>query len=111
MNNDEDYVDQVRWAGGVLLGGLLALLPFIVGRYDMPRTLLVSAIAAAGILPFWRYVGRELNTRIAWIPLLQLMLGPAAVALWFSADAIAVYVGAYACTVSAIRFVTRWRDI
>lgn len=110
MKDDED-LDRLRSAMGMFLGGLFVLLPLIVGRYDIPRTLIVSAIAAAAILPFWRYVGEGLNRRIAVIPLLELMFGPALVALWFSANAIPVYIGAYVCTVSAIRFATRWRDV
>lgn len=110
MKDSDEDVDQLRWASGVLLGGLFALLPLIAGRYDVPRTLLVSAIAAAAILPFWRQVSEGLNRRFAAIPLLELMFGPALVALWFTADAIPVFIGAYVCTVSAIRFATRWRD-
>ena len=108
--NDHEDVDQLRWASGILLGGLFALLPLIVGRYDIPRTMIVSAIAAAAILPFWRHVGEGLNRRMAAIPLLELIFGPALVALWFSANAIPVFIGAYVCTVSAVRYATRWRD-
>jgi len=109
MEDDTD-VEQLRWVSGMLLGALFALLPLILGRYDVQRTLIVSAIAAAAVLPFWRHVGSGLNRRIALVPLLELIVGPALVALWFSVNAIPVFIGAYVCAVSAIRYTTRWRN-
>lgn len=107
---DGDNDDQLRWALGAFLGGCVALLPFLVGRLDMSTTLVVSAIAAAVILPFWRHAGEALNKPIAIIPLLELVFGPAVIAAFFSGAAIATYIGAWFCALGVMRFVSGWRD-
>jgi len=85
--SNENSDDQLRWALGAVLGGLVALLPFLTRGLDLWTTLVVSAIAAAAILPVWRHAGGPLSTPVAFIPLLELMFGPALAAHFFSIGA------------------------
>ena len=102
--------DQLRWALGAALGGLVALLPLLTGRSDVSTVLIVAAIGSLAILPFWRHAGEALASRVAFIPLLELVVGPILIAALFSASLIATYLGAWFCTLGVVRLAAGWRE-
>lgn len=102
--------DQLRAGSAVLLGACALLLPLLIGRMAVPTVLVVAAIGAFAILPFWRYAGGSLKSPIAVLVFLELVLGPIVVGRLFSALAIWTYIGAWVCTLGFMRLATGWRD-
>ena len=102
--------DQLRAGSAVLLGACALLLPFLMGRIDVPTLLIVAAIGGFAILPFWRYAGGSLTSPIALLAFLELLIGPIVIGGLFSALAIWTYIGAWACTLGFMRLATGWRD-
>jgi hypothetical protein len=107
-NGDDD--DQLRWGLGVFLGGCVALLPLLIGRSDVPTTVVVSAIAAVVILPVWRHVGGPLSSPLAVIAFLEFVIGMLVIGRVFGGGSIATWMGAWFCALGSIRFLTGWRD-
>jgi hypothetical protein len=105
---DDD--DRLRSGSATVLGVCMALLPLLTERSDVPTTLVVSAIGALAILPFWRRAGEPMSTLMAVIPFLSLVIGMVVIGRLFSAAAIMTFIGAWAATLGAMRFVTDWRD-
>lgn len=110
MNAASDGDDRLRSALGALLGALALSLPILIGRMDLPTLLIVSAIGGLAILPVWRYAGGRLNSPLAIVAFLEIVVGPIVIALLFSGLAIWTYIGAWAVTLSVMRFATGWRD-
>jgi hypothetical protein len=92
------------------LGGCVALLPLLTGRSDVLTTLIVSGIASLAILPVWRYAGAGLTSPVAYIPLLELVIGPIVIAGVFSVALIATYLGTWFCALGSVRLAAGWRD-
>lgn len=110
MSSRRHRGDRLRAGSAVLLGALALLLPLFVGRMDVPTLLTVSAIGAIAILPFWRHAGGSLTSPVALFVFLELVIGPIVISRLFSALAIWTYIGAWVCTLGALRFATGGRD-
>ena len=102
--------DQLRAGSALLLGACVLMLPILVGRMDVPTWLIVAAIGGFAILPFWRYAGGALSSPVAFVPFLELVIGPIVIAALFSALAIWTYIGAWVFTLGLLRLATGWRD-
>jgi hypothetical protein len=102
--------DQLRAGSGLLLGALTLLLPLVVGRMDVPTTMVVAAIGGLVILPFWRDVGGPLTSPVAIFAFLEVVIGPMVIGRLFSALAIWTYIGGWLCTLAFMRLATGWRD-
>ncbi|MBA3878011.1 MAG: hypothetical protein C0498_14025 [Anaerolinea sp.] len=89
---------------------MVGLIPLLAGRMDVQTFLIVSLVGSMVILPVWRQAGETLNSPRAMIGFFQLVVGPVVIGRVFSGLAILTYLGAWGCTLSVMRFVTRWRD-
>ena len=105
-------ISHDRLASGlaVILGSLVALLPWLVGLADLGTTLLAFAIGGLVILPLWQYVGGELRSPLGLIAFVGFVSGMVVIAWLFGRPLIWAYIGGFACTLGSVRFATNWRD-
>src|SRR5262249_34593606 len=80
-SGDDD--DQLRWAAGMLLGVLFALLPFLTGRSNIGTPLVVASIGGFVVLPLWRAVGSSVGRALGAIAFVSFIAGMVAVGYVF----------------------------
>lgn len=107
---ESDSDARFREGLGIVIFCGLTLVPLLAGWIDMRTFLVVAVIGSIVILPVWRYAGEALNTPKAIIAFLELFPGVIVIDKLFSAPAMLTYFGAWACTLSLMRFASHLRD-
>jgi hypothetical protein len=97
--------DRFRAAFAIVLGGICAVLPLLIGLIDAWTFLIASVIGSLGILPIWRQVGTPLNRPLPLIAFGWLFIvGPGIVLRTLSLLAFWSYLGAWVFTLGVLRF-------
>jgi hypothetical protein len=107
-DHDEGHFRNV-WA--TILGGTIAVLPLLVGMMELETFLIAATVGALVTLPLWRFVGGPLTRPASIIAMVVLfVVAPALVLRNLPYLAIWTYVGAWVCTLGALRLTTGWKD-
>ena len=96
--------DRFRAALAIVLGGIVAVLPLLVGLIDAWAFLIAGVIGSLGILPIWRQVGAPLKRPLPLIAFIWLfVVGPAIVIWALSLVAFWTFLGAWVFTLGVLR--------
>jgi hypothetical protein len=96
--------DRFRAALAIVLGGIVAVVPLLIGLIDAWTFLIAGVIGSLGILPIWRQVGAPLNRPLPLIAFIWLFVVGPAIVLWaLSLVAFWTFLGAWVFTLGVLR--------
>jgi hypothetical protein len=95
---------------GVILGACIAILPLLFGMLDARTFLIAALIGVIVIAPLWRSVGEPFDGPLPIIAFVAFVIASLIVLRQLPGPAFYVFLGAFAFTLSLLRFVNGWRN-
>jgi hypothetical protein len=107
---DTEDDGRFRSGLGVILGACFAILPLLFGLVSGETFLIATLIGSVAVAPLWRFVGEPFDRPVTIITYAVFLIASVIVLRQLPGLALFVFLGGFAFTLSALRFVNGWRN-